>query len=120
MAPGQDRLRSEVTASGTVPVVLLVVMVALLMAALGAFGRRRGLQLTAAALLPPASLAWVLFNGTLEGPVLTPLTAGHGITVSDLLGVLGVAVAAVVLTASLPHGRRRRPRGAAGSGASKS
>jgi hypothetical protein len=95
--PGQDRLRSEVTASGRVPVALLVVMVVLLLAALGAFGRGRRVRLPAAVLLLPASLAWVLFNGTLEGAVLTGLTAGHGITVSDLLGVVGVAVGTVVL-----------------------
>jgi hypothetical protein len=95
--PGQDRLRSEVTASGRVPVVLLVVMVALLLVALGAFGRSSRVRLAAAALLLPASLAWVLFNGRLEGAVLAPLTAGHGITVSDLLGVVGVGVATVVL-----------------------
>ena len=54
---GQDALRTEVTASGVVPVVLLVVLIGLLLAALGALGHGRGVRRAAAVLLLPASLA---------------------------------------------------------------
>jgi hypothetical protein len=41
-----------------------------------------------------AAVAWLLFNGPLEGQVLWSLNSQHGLTVSDLLGfaVFGVAV----------------------------
>jgi hypothetical protein len=94
---GQERIREEVTASGVVPVVLLVVLIGLLLAALGALGRGHGVRRAAAVLLLPASLAWVLFNGPIEGAVLLTVTRSHGLTVSDLLGVLGTAVAVTVL-----------------------
>jgi hypothetical protein len=87
-------VRNEATSSGIVPVVLLVLLVGLLVAALSSRGRRRR---AAAALLLPASAAWVLFNGTIEGPILLTLSTDHGLTVSDLLAVVGVLVAAAVL-----------------------
>ena len=87
-------MRSEATSSGLLPVVLLVVLVGLLLATLRARGRPRR---AAALLLLPASAAWVLFNGPIEGPILLTLTANHGLTVSDLLAVVGVLVAGAVL-----------------------
>lgn len=87
-------MRSEATASGLVPAVLLVLLVGLLVAALGTRGRRRRVP---AALLLPASAAWVLFNGPIEGPILITFSAQHGLTVSDLLAVAGVLVGAAVL-----------------------
>lgn len=41
-----------------------------------------------------AALAWLLFNGPLEGQVLWSVTSHNGLTVSDLLGfaALGIAV----------------------------
>jgi hypothetical protein len=87
-------MRSEVTASGLVPVVLLVLLVGLLMATLASRGRRRR---TTALLLLPASAAWMLFNGPIEGPILLTISSSHGVTVSDLLAVVGVLVAGVVL-----------------------
>jgi hypothetical protein len=87
-------MRSEVTASGLVPVVLLVLLVGLLMATLASRGRRRR---ATALLLLPASAAWMLFNGPIEGPILLTITTSHGVTVSDLLAVVGVVVAGVVL-----------------------
>jgi hypothetical protein len=95
--PAQDGLRTEVTASGVVPLVLLVALVALMLVALGVLGPGRRLRRAAAVLLLPASLAWVLFNGTLEGAVLLTFSTDHGLTVSDLLGVVGVAVAVTML-----------------------
>ena len=87
-------MRDEATASGLLPVVLLVLIVGLLLAALRARGwRRRAVAL----LLLPASAAWVLFNGPIEGPILLRLSANHGLTVSDLLAVVGVLVAGAVL-----------------------
>lgn len=96
-AAQQDGIRTEVTASGVVPVVLLLVLVALLLAALGLLGRDRRVRRAAAVLLLPASVAWVLFNGPLEGPVLLTFSHDHGLTVSDLLGVVGVAVGVALL-----------------------
>ena len=87
-------MRTEATSSGLLPVVLLVLLVGLLMATLRARGRPRR---TAALLLLPASAAWVLFNGPIEGPILLRLSTTHGLTVSDLLAVVGVLVAGVVL-----------------------
>ena len=87
-------MRSEATASGLLPVVLLVLIVGLLLAALRARGwRRRAVAL----LLLPASAAWVLFNGPIEGPILLTLSKNHGLTVSDLLAVVGVLVAGAAL-----------------------
>jgi hypothetical protein len=87
-------VRSEATSSGLLPVVLLVLLVGLLLATLQTRGRPRR---AAALLLLPASAAWVLFNGPIEGPILLTLSANHGVTVSDLLAVAGVLVAGVVL-----------------------
>ena len=92
-------MRTEATASGIVPVVLLVVLVGLILAALRARGRR---QRVAAVLLLPVAAAWVLFNGPIEGPILLTLSTDHGLTVSDLLAVVAVLVAVAVLV------RRRR------------
>ena len=87
-------MRDEATASGLLPVVLLVLIVGLLLAALRARGwRRRAVAL----LLLPASAAWVLFNGPIEGPILLTLSTNHGLTVSDLLAVVGVLVAGAAL-----------------------
>ena len=87
-------MRAEATSSGIVPVVLLVALVGLTLAALGARGRGRRV---AAVLLLPLAVAWVLFNGPIEGPILLTFSSDHGLTVSDLLAVVAVLVAAVVL-----------------------
>ena len=87
-------MRSEATSSGIVPVVLLVLLVGLLIAALQGRGQRRR---AAAALLLPVSVAWVLFNGPIEGPILLTFSTDHGLTVSDLLAAVGVLVGGVVL-----------------------
>jgi hypothetical protein len=102
---GDDPLRREVAGTRVVPVTLLVLLVALVLVALRARGRvRRAVAL----LLLPVSVAWVAFNGRLEGPVLLTVTPTHGVTVSDLLAVLGVLVALVVLV--LDRRGRQRPR----------
>ena len=87
-------MRSEATSSGIVPVVLLILLVGLLLAVLRLRGpgRRAG-----AVLLLPMSAAWVLFNGSLEGPVLLTVSENHGLTVSDLLAAVAVLVAGTVL-----------------------
>jgi hypothetical protein len=87
-------VRSEATSSGLLPVVLLVLLVGLLIASLWSRGRPRR---ATALLLLPASAAWVLFNGPIEGPILITLSTNHGVTVSDLLAVVGVLVAGAVL-----------------------
>ena len=87
-------MRAEATASGIVPVVLLVALVGLTLTALGARGRVRR---AAAVLLLPLAVAWVLFNGPIEGPILLTFSSDHGLTVSDLLAVVAVVVAAAVL-----------------------
>ena len=87
-------MRTEATSSGLLPVVLLVLLVGLLIATLRARGRPRR---AVALLLLPASAAWVLFNGPIEGPGLLTLSTNHGRTVSDLLAVVSVLVAGAVL-----------------------
>jgi len=87
-------VRSEATSSGIVPVVLLILLVGLLLAVLRLRGRGRR---AGAVLLLPMSAAWVLFNGSLEGPVLLTVSENHGLTVSDLLAAVAVLVAGTVL-----------------------
>ena len=87
-------MRTEATASGVVPVVLLVLLVGLLLVAVRARGRRRR---AAALLLLPVSAGWVLFNGPIEGPILVTFSTDHGLTVSDLLAAVGVLVGGAVL-----------------------
>jgi len=87
-------VRSEATSSGIVPVVLLILLVGLLLAVLRLRGRGRR---AGAVLLLPMSAAWVLFNGSLEGPVLLTFSENHGLTVSDLLAAVAVLVAGTVL-----------------------
>ncbi len=87
-------MRAEIASSGLVPVVLLVMLVALLIGTLRIRGPARR---ATAVLLVPVSFAWVLFNGPLEGPVLLDLSRNHGVTVADLLAVMGVLVAGAVL-----------------------
>ncbi len=89
-------MRHDVAGSPVVPIALLVLLVALLVAALAFRGRSRRV---AAVLLLPSSASWVLFNGPIEGPVLVPLSAQHGVTLSDLLAVAGVLVGLGVLLA---------------------
>lgn len=48
----------------------------------------------AALALVPLSLAWVVFNGPLEGPTLLALSWSHGVTVADVISVVGLAIAA--------------------------
>lgn len=67
----------------------------LLLAALIFFAIRtvRGDRWSAAALVP-LSIAWLLFNGPIEGPVLVVISYSHGVTVSDLFSVLCLGLAA--------------------------
>src|SRR5512144_1514932 len=47
----------------------------------------------AALVLVPLSLAWVLFNGPIEGPTLFVVSWSHGVTASDLIAVAGLVIA---------------------------
>jgi hypothetical protein len=53
--------------------------------------------------MPPAWLLlalsgiWLPSNSTLEGPILVPLSRSHGVTLADLLSVVGAVVAGTVL-----------------------
>ncbi len=51
----------------------------------------------AAAVLAVVSLAWVVWNGPIEGATLIRFTSGHGITESDLLAVVGLVIAGVTV-----------------------
>jgi hypothetical protein len=84
--------------------VVVPVLVALLLCLLPA---GRGNRAAAAALLPLGVL-WLLFNGRLEGPILLSFDRRHGVTLSDLLAVVGFAVAA----RTLARHPRRCPTGA--------
>jgi hypothetical protein len=57
---------------------------------------RRGTLLWPIVLIVLCGL-WLLVNKPLEGPVLVVISRDHGITLSDLLAVAGVAFAAVQL-----------------------
>lgn len=52
------------------------------------------------------SVGWLVANGPVEGDVLWSLDATHGITVADLFGVAGVAIALLVqFSPRRPHYR---------------
>ncbi len=55
------------------------------------------------------SVGWILVNAPVEGDVLWKVSQGHGLTVADLFGLAGIAVA--VLTQFSPRRPRRRSRG---------
>jgi hypothetical protein len=61
-------------------------------------------------LLALVSLGWLLVNGPVEGDVLWKLDAAHGLTVADLFGLAGLAIA--VLVQFSPRRPRRRRGGA--------
>ena len=81
----------------------LVVLNALFAASAWCLARPTVLSVVA---LITASVAEVFFNGPLEGRVLVVFTRYHGITESDLLAVVGVAIAA----AGLVRMKRRADR----------
>jgi hypothetical protein len=47
-----------------------------------------------AVLLVPLSFSWALFNGPLEGATLFAVSQSHGVTVSDLISLAGLMIAA--------------------------
>jgi hypothetical protein len=47
----------------------------------------------AAGLLAIVAIAWVVWNGPIDGAVLVALTPNHGITESDLLALAALVVA---------------------------
>ncbi len=54
------------------------------------------------------AVIWPFVNGILEGNLLVTLTSTHGITVSDLLSVLAVAIALVQALRIRPAARRNQ------------
>lgn len=92
------------------PSVMLTVLGCLLLAGLAALA---GSRLAALALVP-LSVAWVLSNQLVEGPVLVIVTWKHGITAADLLSAAALLVAGWRLTppvlAVLDGDRRHSPR----------
>ena len=54
-------------------------------------------RVAAALALVAVSVLWPFVNSSIEGPVLWVVGRGHGLTASDLLSPVGVAVAAVRL-----------------------
>jgi hypothetical protein len=44
--------------------------------------------------LAVVSVAWLLVNGSIDGPILFVVAPGHGLTGSDLAGLTGLALAA--------------------------
>ncbi len=68
------------------------------------------------------SVAWLLVNSPMEGPVLVAFTPDHGITGGDLTGFAGLALAAARLVAvrrsrlrAEPVAPRRRRPGRVGT-----
>jgi hypothetical protein len=56
------------------------------------------------------SLGWLVVNGPVEGDVLWVLDSSHGLTVADLFGLAGVAIALLVQFS--PRRPKRRRNGA--------
>jgi hypothetical protein len=81
-----QRVRHEVNDT---PALALILLAVLLWCAVRTIGGDRW----AALALIPLSLAWLLFNGPFEGPTLVVLSWSHGITLSDLLSVIGFGLA---------------------------
>lgn len=54
------------------------------------------------------SVGWLVVNGPVEGDVLWELDSAHGMTVADLFGLAGVAIALLV---QFSPSRRRTRRG---------
>lgn len=50
-------------------------------------------SLRAAVVLAVVAVAWVVWNGPIEGAVLVSLTPDHGVTESDVLGAVAVLIA---------------------------
>lgn len=49
--------------------------------------------------LAALSVAWLLVNGPMEGPVLVAFAPSHGVTGGDLAGFVGLALAVARLVA---------------------
>jgi hypothetical protein len=92
-----QQLRAEANSEPLLPLLLLVALL------WGAVRAVRG-DRVAALVLVPLSFAWVLFNGPLEGPVLFVLSWAHGVTLSDLISVVCLAISAWRLM-PVPAGR---------------
>ena len=60
-----------------------------------------------AAVLAVSSIVWLFVNSPMEGSVLFTLSADHGVTAADLVGLAGFGLA--VWRFSQSRGRRYRP-----------
>jgi hypothetical protein len=81
-----QRLRNIANQTPGLPLLLLAVLIFFAVRTI------RGDRWSAAALVP-LSLAWLLFNGPIEGPVLVVISYSHGITLSDLFSVFCLGLA---------------------------
>ncbi len=75
----------------------------LLLVALAATSDRTGAR--GAVGLAVVSVLWLVFNGPMEGAVLLSFGRAHGLTVADLVGLLGLGIAGCRF-ASTPEGAR--------------
>lgn len=55
------------------------------------------------------SVGWLVVNGPVEGETVWVLDRNHGLTVADLFGLAGVAIAVLVQFSPRRPGRRREP-----------
>ena len=81
--------------------ILLIWTLLAIMAISCALGARRR---SGAVLLALASVLWLLVDTSYEGQTLLVISATHGLTTSDLVGLAGIVIAGVQLW------RLRRPR----------
>jgi hypothetical protein len=78
--------------------------------------------LLACAVLLACALALFIVPARLEGPVLVPISPGHGLSLLDMLALVPLLSAVALLGAGLWHGRHRlsetlaRAPGLAGAG----
>ncbi|HEX2804857.1 MAG TPA: hypothetical protein VHN80_01635 [Kineosporiaceae bacterium] len=82
-----QRMRNVAAQTPGLPLLLLAALIFLAIRTL------RGDRWSALALVP-LSLAWLVFNGPLEGPILLVISSSHGITLSDLFSVACLGLAA--------------------------
>jgi len=81
--------------------VLAALVLAALVLAAGLTGRYGE---AGAVTLAAISLAWLVVNGPMEGPVLLVVSPGHGLTGGDFAGIAGLSLAVV-------HGARASREG---------
>jgi hypothetical protein len=86
---------------------VLVGLVLVALVVVAALSARTGLP--GAIALATVSVAWLLVNGTAEGPLLWRVSGHHGLTATDLAGLAGLSVAVWRAAQQVRRRARQRP-----------